>query len=632
MKYFTSVALFCALISNVIYLDAQEWESFSLLPNGFQSHHSYAFGLDGKGYLATGATPTGFTDAFFSYDPDLDEWTQLSDFPGDARGFAIGDDWDGKAYMGFGVNPDGVYLNDLWVFDPQTMEWTELSSCPCAGRAHPALIANKGKVYMGLGNDPNGNMNDWWVYDIATDQWTQGANFPDDRRHHPFQFGVGDYAYVGFGHGPSIYDEWYRYDVETDSWAQMSNIPAEGRVAGTQFAYNGKGYVLSGDGDDHGRMPTGEFWEYSPEDDQWTQLPPHPGFSRWAPSSFVLDHTVYFMNGIIRDPYYYATANYKYSFIQADIVEETGILCAGDSTGALSLDVFGVDPGSYDLIWSTGDTTAILNNLPAGTYDVTVDLGSSSLTSTYVLSEPDSLQSDRNIQQPTCHAELNGSIELIVSGGTSPYLINWSNGSSGSVLTDLLGGDYTYTITDINGCSSEGEVNLIDPPFLLIEVLNIEASSGNDGSISFTVQGGIGEIISYLYTVDAPDIALDSITGNGVFSELAPGEYFLEVVDENGCKMQMPDLEVESVSNTFESLATVSKPKIYPNPVSEILFFEFKGEAQLGIKIYNLLGNEILETQANNQIDVSNLKSGAYIIEFRTGHGVELGSQYMLKE
>ena len=30
-------------------------------------------------------------------------------------------------------------------------------------------------------------------------------------------------------------------------------------------------------------MPTGEMWEYDPDGDKWTELPAHPGKSRWAP-------------------------------------------------------------------------------------------------------------------------------------------------------------------------------------------------------------------------------------------------------------------------------------------------------------------------------------------------------------
>ena len=45
----------------------------------------------------------------------------------------------------------------------------------------------------------------------------------------------------------------------------------------------------------------------------------------------------------------------------------------------------------------------------------------------------------------------NGLITLYVTGGTPPYTINWSNGAQGSLLTNLLPGDYTATVIDYYG-------------------------------------------------------------------------------------------------------------------------------------------------------------------------------------
>ena len=79
-----------------------------------------------------------------------------------------------------------------------------------------------------------------------------------------------------------------------DSWLQLADFPSEARVAGTQFSFNGKGYILSGDGDNHGPLSSGEFWCYDPFTDAWNELPSHPGGAIWAPGSFVIDSDVYF--------------------------------------------------------------------------------------------------------------------------------------------------------------------------------------------------------------------------------------------------------------------------------------------------------------------------------------------------
>ncbi len=294
-----------------LFCFGQEWEPIATLPDNFNTDHSFAFSIDGVGYIVAGNTPTGFSSSFYSYNPSTDEWTRKEDFPGAARGFAIGDVWNGKAYFGFGRSTSGN-RDDFWEYDPATDEWTQLATCDCDARTHPAMVALNGEIYVGLGGTNNGDSNDWWVYDIESNTWEERTRFPASERHHPFQFTDGEYVYVGFGHGgPNIYNEFYRYNTLDDTWIEVQTLPAEGRVAGTQLSYKGLGLILSGDGDNHGVMPTGEFWMYEPLLDQWTALPPHPGSSRWAPASFILDDEVYFLNGE-RNGFYYRD-NFKFN-------------------------------------------------------------------------------------------------------------------------------------------------------------------------------------------------------------------------------------------------------------------------------------------------------------------------------
>ena len=291
-------------------VQAQDWVQVTSLPNAFnETHHSFAFSFDDMGYIVAGNSDSGMRDDFYQYDPVNDSWTELTPFPGAARGFAIGDTWDGKAYFGFGYDGTSL-LNDLWVFDPSNMSWTELASCPCAERTHPAMIAHNGKVFVGLGSSASGNMNDWWEYDIALNTWSQKDDLPSLSRHHPYQFGIDDHLYTGFGHGNAIFNDWFRYDIAGETWTQVATLPAEGRVAGTQFSYDGLGYVLSGDGDDHGSMNTGEFWAYDPVTDTWDELPSHPEGSRWAPASFIINGEVYIINGTSFSQY--VTQIYKF--------------------------------------------------------------------------------------------------------------------------------------------------------------------------------------------------------------------------------------------------------------------------------------------------------------------------------
>jgi len=45
----------------------------------------------------------------------------------------------------------------------------------------------------------------------------------------------------------------------------------------------------------------------------------------------------------------------------------------------------------------------------------------------------------------------DGSIQLFINGGTSPYTVSWANGSQGTYIGNLQSGTYTATVTDYYG-------------------------------------------------------------------------------------------------------------------------------------------------------------------------------------
>ncbi len=283
---------------------SQPWNQVSnFMADG--RHHPITFSNDDYGFVISGS----YLDDVYKYDKSSDTWSQLQDIPFTGRGYSYGLAVGNKAYMGFGSTSNGLYPTDWWEYDMNNDSWTQKSDFPGDGRQHPAMVLVDNKIYMGCGGNDNGNLGDWWEYDILTDVWTQKSDIIGNNRHHPFYFGIGDYAYVGFGHGSFsgpgsnplsssyIYNDFYRYDPSNNTWTQLADFPSEARVAGTQFSYNGKGYILSGDGDDHGPLSSGEFWEYIPLNDSWNQLQSHPGGAIWAPGNFVIGCNVYFLLG-----------------------------------------------------------------------------------------------------------------------------------------------------------------------------------------------------------------------------------------------------------------------------------------------------------------------------------------------
>ena len=298
----------------------QNWEFLGYYESDSR-HHPVTFSNDRYGYVMTGQNSEGeYLNDVLRYDSQDNSWEQLSTFPGGARGYAYGVSDSAYGYIGFGSNSN-QYPNDWWRYDMTNDIWEELATFPDVGRNHPAMILTDNKIFVGMGSIGSENLGDWWEYDIINNSWSQKTDFSFGDRHHPFYFSIDNSPYVGFGHGNyvndniMIYNDLYKYDIITESWIQLSDFPSEGRVAGTQFSYNGKGYVMSGDGDDHGPLDSGELWEYDPEFDTWTQLMSHPGGARWAPGCFVIDCNIYLTSGFEAENniYYNDLLKYKIS-------------------------------------------------------------------------------------------------------------------------------------------------------------------------------------------------------------------------------------------------------------------------------------------------------------------------------
>lgn len=365
----------------------QSWTERKSLPAGaLARNHPVTFTLDGKGYVATGNTVNN-SDVFkdvWRYDPVSNDWEELDVFPGEARGYSYGIAYEGKGYLGFGLARSG-HLKDLWEFDPSTEKWTQLPNCPCVGRTHPALVAHQGKIYVGAGGGQMGDLKDWWAYDLKSQTWSQKDSFPGFKRHHPFFFEVGEYIYVGFGHsGPFIFKNMFRYDPKLDKWQEVASLPSQGRVAGTQFTYKGKGYLLSGQGEDHQNLKTGEFWAYTPETDSWAALPPHPGSGRWAPGSFLIDGKIYLTSGTpdggdVKDLWSFdldLLAGTKNALVKEFNLfpnpANDHIILDTKAEGSLSVSIYNVF-GQRVLNTQTTDRKISVNHLPEGVY--TVHLG-----------------------------------------------------------------------------------------------------------------------------------------------------------------------------------------------------------------------------------------------------------------
>lgn len=163
--------------------------------------------------------------------------------------------------------------------------------------------------------------------------------------------------------------------------------------------------------------------------------------------------------------------------------------CFGSTDGDISVFVTGgVAPYAYQ--WSTGAAASSLNGISAGMYSITItdSLGCSGYTFMTLL-QPDSLNAIATISPETCLGKADGSITLQISGGTPPYLLNWSNGAITSTNNNLQTGQYDVIITDQRNCDKtiSAEVPLSTDPRGCLEFLVIyEVFSPNGDGINET--------------------------------------------------------------------------------------------------------------------------------------------------
>lgn len=127
----------------------------------------------------------------------------------------------------------------------------------------------------------------------------------------------------------------------------------------------------------------------------------------------------------------------------------------------------------------------------------------------------------------SCQSSTNGSIDLIVIGGTAPFTFHWSNSATTQNLTDLAAGTYTVTVTDAVNASATENIELLKPMQLEIglETTNVTQYGENNGSVYTTINGGTPP---YTYLWSNGSTATD-IKG------LAPGSYTVTVTDMNSC-------------------------------------------------------------------------------------------------
>ena len=150
------------------------------------------------------------------------------------------------------------------------------------------------------------------------------------------------------------------------------------------------------------------------------------------------------------------------------IPEFKGVNLACPNDADAFLEVFpagGVPPYRYE--WSNGEKTRRIENLPSGTYRLTItDHYNCPYVESRILSEPPDLNLQVANTNPLCEEIATGTIDITnMQGGTPPYeyRISGTNFSTLPSYEALGAGAYTITARDANNCLTDTTLTIIQP-------------------------------------------------------------------------------------------------------------------------------------------------------------------------
>ncbi|MFL2574411.1 MAG: M12 family metallo-peptidase [Flavobacteriales bacterium] len=130
----------------------------------------------------------------------------------------------------------------------------------------------------------------------------------------------------------------------------------------------------------------------------------------------------------------------------------------------------------------------------------------------------------------SCFGQTDGSINLSVVGGASPYTFQWSNGLTNEDIYNLSVGTYSVTVTDSLNQQATASFSIIEPDSLYTNYTVIDASGPgvNDGAIYSFTFGGTSPYTYYWLSSYVNDTTQHLLN-------IPPGSYTSYILDVNGC-------------------------------------------------------------------------------------------------
>jgi len=287
------------------------------------------------------------------------------------------------------------------------------------------------------------------------------------------------------------------------------------------------------------------------------------------------------------------------------MIEESPILCEGGLGDLLAMATGGTEVFTY--MWSNGVNTIENNDLPAGTYSVTVtDSDGDTAEAAIDLEQPSAIEINLTVMDESGESVGDGSIQSEVAGGTPPYTFEWSNGASTAAIDSLSEGTYLLTVTDANGCQDtiQADVGTTACAFEInLDFTQITCSGSSDGEAIIDPTGFV-QPLEFMWSNG--DNSFIAIAG------LEEGSYAVTVADGSGC----------TIIESFEI--------IDPDPLELDVFLDFPdctmpsennmtATVSGGTSPYSYLWSD-----GSTSMELSNVAEGTYAVTVTDANGCSI--------
>lgn len=209
---------------------------------------------------------------------------------------------------------------------------------------------------------------------------------------------------------------------------------------------------------------------------------------------------------------------------------------------------------STSFLWNFGDVASGNANTStdenathtftsAGTYTVTFTISGAGLNSSTITKQVAVLDASIELLSALkCNGDNNASAVVNATGGKGNYVYTWSTNpvQHGDTAVNLSAGIYSIAVNEESACSITQQIIIAEPSKLQATAQTKDAiCTTNNGEATVFVTGGVPPY-SYRW---------NNVSSNSfVASNLAPGNYAVDITDVNNCKFSATDIFIKSIN------------------------------------------------------------------------------------